>query len=359
MTTGVWLEEAQQALKAGEKQQARLLLQKAVREDAQNYLAWLWLASVTPSPQASMDYVRRAQALRPHEPTVQKALVWAEKRLREANPQPVEAKPITEETTTAVTPLPWRRVGQALLGVLVLAVVAAVALLSWQSLAQPTPTLVAQFSSARGTAVPPTRSLTAQTEPTFTATPQPTITPTLQPLHPKNVAASSDGSHEPRATWTLTPTPTPTETPTPTVYPTFLSPYNTEPARRPLGVGPNEHWVDVDLSDQILYAYEGDLLVYQTYISSGTWDHPTVTGQFRVYVRYESQTMDGRLLGYDYYLENVPYVMYFYQDYALHGTFWHNNFGYPMSHGCVNLKTSDAEWIFNWSTIGTLVDVHE
>jgi lipoprotein-anchoring transpeptidase ErfK/SrfK len=75
-------------------------------------------------------------------------------------------------------------------------------------------------------------------------------------------------------------------------------------------------------------------------------------------LRYESQTMDGRLLGYDYYLENVPYVMYFYQDYALHGTYWHNNFGTPMSHGCVNLPTADAGWLFNWTSIGTLVNVH-
>jgi len=54
----------------------------------------------------------------------------------------------------------------------------------------------------------------------------------------------------------------------------------------------------------------------------------------------------------------VPYVMYFYRDYALHGTFWHSNFGTPMSHGCVNLKTSDAEWIYYWASVGTLVNVH-
>lgn len=86
--------------------------------------------------------------------------------------------------------------------------------------------------------------------------------------------------------------------------------------------------------------------------------HATVTGQFHVWLRFESQTMDGRLLGYDYYLEDVPYVMYFYNDYALHGTFWHNNFGTPMSHGCVNLATPDAQWLYNWSSLGTMVNVH-
>jgi lipoprotein-anchoring transpeptidase ErfK/SrfK len=115
----------------------------------------------------------------------------------------------------------------------------------------------------------------------------------------------------------------------------------------------------VDLSEQTLYAYEGDALIFQTLISSGLPGHPTVTGQFRIWLRFESQTMDGRRLGYDYYLEDVPYVMYFFEDYALHGTYWHNNFGRPMSHGCVNMRTEDAEWVFSWATLGTVVNVHE
>ena len=68
--------------------------------------------------------------------------------------------------------------------------------------------------------------------------------------------------------------------------------------------------------------------------------------------------MNGRRLGYDYYLKDVPYVQYFYQDYALHGTFWHSNFGTRMSHGCVNLPTSAAEWLYNWAEYGTLVNIH-
>ena len=80
-----------------------------------------------------------------------------------------------------------------------------------------------------------------------------------------------------------------------------------------MDVGPSERWVDVDLSEQTLYAFEGDALIFQTLISSGLRDHPTVTGQFRIWLRFESQTMDGRRLGYDYYLEDVPYVMYFFE----------------------------------------------
>ena len=119
-----------------------------------------------------------------------------------------------------------------------------------------------------------------------------------------------------------------------------------------------ERWIDVDLTFQRITAYEENQPVYSTLISSGTWEHPTVTGLFQVYLRYESQTMNGYRLGYDYYLPNVPYVMYFYRDYAIHGTYWHNNFGTPMSHGCVNTPTPDALWLYHWSSYGTPVNVH-
>jgi lipoprotein-anchoring transpeptidase ErfK/SrfK len=74
-------------------------------------------------------------------------------------------------------------------------------------------------------------------------------------------------------------------------------------------------------------------------------------------MKYESQTMNGYLLGYDYYLPDVPYVMYFFEDFAIHGTYWHSNFGTPMSHGCVNVSTPDAGWLFNWAPVGTAVNV--
>ena len=110
----------------------------------------------------------------------------------------------------------------------------------------------------------------------------------------------------------------------------------------------------VDLSEQMLYAYEGDTLVRSTLISSGRWPYPTVTGTYYIYLKYTAQRMRGP--GYD--LPGVPYVMYFYQGYAVHGTYWHNNFGTPMSHGCVNLTIPDSEWLFNFAEVGTLVNVH-
>jgi lipoprotein-anchoring transpeptidase ErfK/SrfK len=120
----------------------------------------------------------------------------------------------------------------------------------------------------------------------------------------------------------------------------------------PEGVSEGERWIDVDLTNQATYAYEGTTLVNSFIVSTGTWQHPTVTGSYRVYVKYADMSGPG------YYLRDVPYIMYFYKGYGLHGTYWHNNFGTPMSHGCVNLRTDEAGWLFNWASVGTVVYVH-
>jgi len=116
-----------------------------------------------------------------------------------------------------------------------------------------------------------------------------------------------------------------------------------------------KRWIDVDLSEQRLRAYEDGTIVRTTLVSTGLPRTPTVRGQFRIWIKLRYDDMSGP----DYYLEDVPYVMYFYQGYGLHGTFWHSNFGQRMSHGCVNLPTSEAEWLFNFVDVGTLVNVHE
>ena len=112
-----------------------------------------------------------------------------------------------------------------------------------------------------------------------------------------------------------------------------------------------EKWIEVSLNDQKLYAWDGKRLANQFLISSGISDHQTVTGLFRIWARTASQTMNGgdRASGTYYNLSNVQWVQYFYDEYAFHGTYWHNNFGTPMSHGCVNLTIEDAEWLFNWA----------
>jgi LysM repeat protein len=113
-------------------------------------------------------------------------------------------------------------------------------------------------------------------------------------------------------------------------------------------------WIDVNLSAQRLTAYEGSTPVYNSLVSTGLPRTPTPTGRYRIYVKYVSDDMAGP----GYYLPNVPYTMYFYRGYSLHGTYWHSNFGHPMSHGCVNLPTPAAQWLFNWASVGTLVNVH-
>jgi lipoprotein-anchoring transpeptidase ErfK/SrfK len=114
------------------------------------------------------------------------------------------------------------------------------------------------------------------------------------------------------------------------------------------------HWIDVNLSEQQIYAYEGDTLVNTFIVSTGLPDTPTVTGDYRIYVKVPLQDMSGP----GYYLTDVPWVMFFYEDYGFHGTYWHNNFGTPMSRGCVNLSMDDAAWLYNWASVGTPVSIH-
>ena len=64
------------------------------------------------------------------------------------------------------------------------------------------------------------------------------------------------------------------------------------------------------------------------------------------------------MIGPGYHLEDVPYSMFFYKGYAVHGTYWHDNFGQPMSHGCVNMLTSEAKWVYENAPVGTIVFVH-
>lgn len=163
------------------------------------------------------------------------------------------------------------------------------------------------------------------------------------------------------------PTETPTATPEPTETPAQLAmevlldtptPEYVPPTAGPKPVyassGNGARWIDVDLTNQMVYAYEGDVIVNSFVVSTGTWQTPTVTGKYKIYVKIRS----GNMHGPGYFLPDVPYIMYFHKGYGLHGTYWHNNFGTPMSHGCVNLRTDEAGWLFNWASVGTVVNVH-
>lgn len=114
-----------------------------------------------------------------------------------------------------------------------------------------------------------------------------------------------------------------------------------------------ERWIDVSLSEQRLTAYHNGEPVRTTLISTGRPQTPTPTGQFRIWIKLRYDTMTGP----GYHLPNVPYAMYFYGCYGMHGTYWHSNFGHPMSAGCVNLPTPEAAWVYDFVDIGTLVNV--
>jgi lipoprotein-anchoring transpeptidase ErfK/SrfK len=130
-------------------------------------------------------------------------------------------------------------------------------------------------------------------------------------------------------------------------------------ASRPAGA---TKWIDVNLSRQYMTAFEGDQVVWQGYISSGKRGDETPTGTFRTYVKIPLQDMRGpdpTLPGGEYFQPDVPWVMYFADGgYAIHGVYWHNNFGTPMSHGCVGLPVGSANFIYNWAPLGTVIVIH-
>ena len=120
------------------------------------------------------------------------------------------------------------------------------------------------------------------------------------------------------------------------------------PVARPEGV--TGRWMAVDLFEQSLIAYEDDTPVFATVVSSGMRDWSTPEGTRRIWARLAADSMTGSLGAPEAYaLEQVPWVMYFAGDISLHGAYWHDDFGYRRSHGCVNLSVSDARWLYHWT----------
>lgn len=137
-----------------------------------------------------------------------------------------------------------------------------------------------------------------------------------------------------------------------------------------------EKWIDVDLSEQRVVAYQGTRPVKSFIVSTGVDRTPTIKGVFRITSKVPvTRMMGGSEEAGDYYnLGGVQWVSYFYEGYSFHGTYWHNNFGRPMSHGCINMTNDDAQWIYEWTSPehsgrgriytpdevkGTLVVVHD
>lgn len=345
---------ARRAIEAGHPAEARPLLERAAHQNSDDPRPWLLLAGIAATPRERRVYLAQARRLDELAGRGRPAAMPAPAVAPVAAPRSRRGLWLGASALLLLAVallLAFHPAGRALLGRMAGGVsaltsgapVESVATLPATSIAEQlaaTPTPAAGVVAASPTAAPvfPTKGVdlgsgAAAGQPLPTWTPTALPTPTLAP--------------------TLTPSPTPT--PEPTTPPVAVDPGAISP--RPAGVGDTERWIDVNLSTQTLVAYEGDTPVFNTLVSSGLPQWPTVTGQYHTYAKYESQTMNGYLLGYDYFLPDVPYVMYFYEDYAIHGTYWHNNFGTPMSHGCVNVSTPDAGWLFNWAPVGTLVNV--
>lgn len=130
---------------------------------------------------------------------------------------------------------------------------------------------------------------------------------------------------------------------------------NTTP---PEGVTANR-WIDVNLAEQTVAVYDNRELVFATVIASGLEPFWTKPGVFQIFQKKETETMRNNDPSDFYYLDNVPWTMYFDGARALHGAYWRTRFGYPQSHGCVNLSVGDSHWLFNWAVEGDWVYVHD
>jgi lipoprotein-anchoring transpeptidase ErfK/SrfK len=357
------LQLSQQAQLKGDKRAARRYAEEAVRQAPDWEDPWLMLAALA-EPRASVAYIERALKINPQSEPARQAMQWAALRAQESQPRPQPSPaPFVAPLVSPTAPSPRhdrradpaavvsRRLPIPLMILFALCVV--VAFVAWSGGVSP---VLASLGIAPTEAPQQVAGQSEVLKPTYTYTPTNTSTPTDTP--------TATPTFTPSPTPTFTPPPTETPVQLPTAMPLLLPP--TLPPQQPVELptpvnyappaGPSggERWVDVDLTNQMVYAYEGSQMVNSFIVSTGTWEHPTVTGQYHIYTKLRYTDMAGP----GYYLPDVPYTMYFYKGYALHGTYWHSNFGTPMSHGCVNLSIPDSEWLFNFASVGTLVNVH-
>lgn len=130
-----------------------------------------------------------------------------------------------------------------------------------------------------------------------------------------------------------------------------------DPAKRMPKWGKNgEHWLDVNITKQTIVAYDGEKAVYATLVSTGEagledpkTSKATTRGIFRVHAKHVAATMDSDVVGEEFELRDIPYVQYFEGSYALHAAYWHDDFGTPRSHGCINLAPEDAKFLFGFT----------
>jgi lipoprotein-anchoring transpeptidase ErfK/SrfK len=373
--------KAREALRHGDHVSARQLGERAALLAPDMEDAWLVLAASDPNPQEALAYAQKALAFKPESARARRGVEWASNRLKQT--QASQARVATEGSSRsdALTSLPKKRAYQTAVAIpqlkpkganwlypalLIGAGCVAVSLVALFALTSPALASIVSSVSA------PAPTQENHWAPAEIAKPAAAVTPIDVSAFAAPLAATP--TRVPTSIPTDAPTLSPTEVPTdvPTVAPEatetpgtmameiipdtptseYVAPVSSAPKMASGGNG--VHWIDVDLTNQSVYAYEGDTIVNSFIVSTGTWIHPTVTGKYQIYIKLRS----GNMRGPGYFLPDVPYIMYFYKSYGLHGTYWHHNFGTPMSHGCVNLRTDDAAWLYNWAPLGTTVKVH-
>jgi lipoprotein-anchoring transpeptidase ErfK/SrfK len=334
----ILIEKAKEALRKGDRQVARRLAQKALSFEPNNVDAWLLLGGLS-SPRASLVFLEKARVIAPDDPRVNQAIAWANDRFAKAYGAMDHSYDADDQRWTRFHPVPppitIEKQGTVWLWALLIVLILSIFFFSLEFI----PSQLVQ-AGRNYAPIQSTHLLKITLTPSITPSPSPTLSPTP--------------TITPTSTHTLTPTltATPTETSTTTFTPV---PTSTQVVYEMENIGNEEKWVDIDLSDQRLYAYVGDEIVRSFLVSTGTWQYPTPVGQYYVYIRL----LYADMYGPGYSLPDVPYTMYFYEDYGIHGTYWHDNFGVPMSHGCVNMRTEDAGWLYNWSYLGILVNIHD
>lgn len=114
-----------------------------------------------------------------------------------------------------------------------------------------------------------------------------------------------------------------------------------------------QRWIEINRRSQTLIAWQGNRQVYSVIVSTGKSATPTPTGLFKIQTKYPTAVMRGE----DYNVPDVPHVMYYSGNYAIHGAYWHRSFGIPISHGCTNVAPDHAAWLYRWANVGTPVVV--
>ncbi len=410
------IDHARKALQIGDRRAVRRWAELAARLDPNLEDPWLFLAAVA-SPRASLEYLHKALEINPTSHRANKGISWILERLdgelqgqrsstlagtEKKSPKLVKSRVSASNSLSSKhaqsivgssnprksrksTPfIVWYAFGTLIFALLFLSTAlspffpqlmidisknidplmensagilvdfqAAIGVNNVSTTVFPQTTTAAVYQPPE--AVENTQTATPYQPATSTPTTIPTPTPTETPLPTETVLPSP------------TPTSQPLTSPTPTIGPTSAAP-SPQPTKKPKkniavagpGVRPgkvtlNDRWVDVDISSQQAFAMEGSEVARSFVVSTGRWPTTTVTGIYKIYVKYRKANMSGA----DYFLPNVPYVMYFFKGYGLHGTYWHNNFGTPMSHGCVNLRPEDAAWLFDFASVGTIVSIHQ